>query len=208
MRYRICETIGQRSNDGTSMGHRYRFREITIFYVFLSVILISGVTYAQHVAVYVDSAESSPGECVPVRVLIDNDFPVASIIVPLNYPTDYLIPDSVTFHGSVVNPDQQYLAVISYDSNLVRILVLPTVTTPIPIIYDPGGLLATIWFSISPFADECFIEIDTIYVYDSICFGANCFYYCPIELQAADAIGTQLYPDFTSGGVAIRSRRE
>jgi len=134
---------------------------------------------------------------------MENDAPIASIIVPLRYGSDRLFPDSVTFDGSVVSPDHQFLATYSYDSNLVRILVLPEIVSPMPIIFDPGGLLATVWFSISPFAGEGFASIDTAYSFDSLCFDDDCFYFYPDELQASDVRGNQLYPGFTAGGVAI-----
>jgi hypothetical protein len=165
------------------------------------VVTFASVSSAQHLSVHVDSVEGFAGFSVPVRVLMENDDPVASIIVPL-------FPDSVSFYGSIVSPDHQFLATYSYDSNLVRILVLPQIITPMPIMFDPGGLLATVWFSVSPFAEEGFVSIDTAYTFDSLCFDNDRFYFYPEELQASDIHGNQLYPDFTPGGVAIlRLRR-
>lgn len=189
---------------GASLGHRSRSAITTVtVLVLLTFAQLAGQT--ENVRVIVDSTDATPGSHIPVRVLMENDIPIASIIVPLIYSAGSLFPDSVSFHGSVVNPDQISLATYCYDSSLVRIIVLPTITEPIPMIYDPGGLLATVWFSVSPFADDGFNEIDTAYVFDSLCFGPSRIYYYPEELQAADLLGTQLYPDFTPGGVTVRS---
>jgi hypothetical protein len=180
--------------------------ELISFSLFL-VVTFASVLSAQQVSVHVDSVEGFAGFSVPVRVLMENNDPVASIIVPIRYGSDRLFPDSVTFDGSIVSPNHQYLATYSYDSNLVRILVLPDIITPMPIMFDPGGLLATVWFSISPFADEGFVSIDTAYAFDSLCFADDRFYFYPEELQASDIHGNQLYPDFTPGGVAIQRFR-
>jgi hypothetical protein len=153
--------------------------------------------------VRVDSTEGFSGLPVRVKVLIENDAPIASVIVPLRYRPDELFPDSVTFNGSVVSPDHQFLATYSYDSSLVRILVLPQIVSPMPIIFDPGGLLATVWFTVSPFAEEGFAAIDTACAFDSLCFDDGCFYFYPEELQASGIRGNQLSPDFTPGGVSI-----
>jgi hypothetical protein len=176
--------------------------ELISFSLFL-VVTLASASSSQRLSVHVDSVEGFTGFSVPVRVLMENDDPIASIIVPLRYRSDKLFPDSVSFDGSIVSPDHQYLATYSYDSNLIRILVLPEIITPMPIMFDPGGLLATIWFSVSPFAEEGFVSIDTAYTFDSLCFDDDRFYFYPEELQASDVHGHQLYPDFTPGGVAI-----
>ena len=189
---------------GASLGYRCRSAIATA----IALVLLTFAPHAgqaEHISVTVDSTDATPGSHVPVRILMENDFPVTSIIVPLIYSAGSLFPDSVTFRGSVVNPDQISTATYCYDSSLVRILVLPTITEPIPMIYDPGGLLATVWFSVSPFAKDGFTELDTAYVFDSLCFGPRRYYYNPEELQASDLLGTQLYPEFIPGGVTVRS---
>lgn len=202
----VCTSLTPRLIDGRPLGYRSYLAKLISFSLFL-VVTLASVSSAQHLSVHVDSVEGFAGFSVPVRVLMENDDPVASIIVPLRYGSDKLFPDSVTFDGSIVSPDHQYLATYSYDSNLVRILVLPEIITPMPIMFDPGGLLATVWFSVSPFADEGFVSIDTAYTFDSLCFDDDRFYFYPEELQASDIHGNQLYPDFTPGGVAIMHLR-
>ncbi len=188
--------------DGASLGYRFRFAIIVVVILVLQP-FFADAGHAGNISVSVDSTDATPGSQVPVRVLMENDFPVASIIVPLIYSAGNLFPDSVSFSGSVVNPDQISTATYCYDSSLVRIIILPTITEPMPMIYDPGGLLATVWFSVSPFAKRGFCEIDTAYVFDSLCFGPRRFYYNPEELQASDLIGTQIYPEFKPGGVRV-----
>jgi len=195
----------QRQDNGASLGHRSGNRYITPL-LFLVFVLASAPWYplfAQTVTVSVDSTSAIDGNSVPVRVLIDNTIPIASVIVPLRYDPEILFPDSVTFDGSVINPDQQYLSKQSCDSSLIQILVLPTLTAPMPVINDPGGLLATVWFSVSPFAKDHFSTLDTAYVLDSVCGAGGCQYFYPEELQASDADGRQLSPGFKPGGVSI-----
>lgn len=196
---------GVRQIDGRPLGYRFRSL-VRLSFVVTACLLVSVATSnGQQVSVYVDSTESAPGYDVPVRVLMENDEPVASIIVPLNYRSDRLFPDSVSFEGSVVSPDHQYLATYSSDSNLVRILILPDVVSPMPFIYDPGGLLATIWFSVSPFAEEGMIVLDTTYTLDSIGSTGDFIYFYTEELQASDLEGNQISPAFTPGSIVISS---
>ena len=189
--------------DGRSLGHGSQPIEIIIGLLLILALSPAGGSCAQKVLVSVDSTEGFAGSPLPVRVLIQIDQPIASVIVPLRYERERLFPDSVTFHGSVVSPDHRSLATYSHDSNLVRILVLPEIISPMPFIFDPGGLLATVWFSVSPFAEEGFSSIDTAYTLDSLCFDKNRIYFYPEELQASDLHGNQLYPDFRPGGVAV-----
>lgn len=202
---RIGKSIPQRlrTRDGRPLGYRTQHVSLIVTCLFVFTMLLVEAAHTQNVYVSVDSTEGYAGFSIPVRVLIEIDSPIASIIVPLEYESDWLFPDSVSFRGSVVSPDHRYLATYSYDSNLVRILVLPEIMSPMPIIFDPGGLLATVWFSVSPFAQEAFIQIDTAYSFDSLCFDERRLYYYPEELQASGLSGNQLYPDFTPGGVAI-----
>jgi hypothetical protein len=189
--------------DGRPLGYKSQFAQSLALFLLAHTILGTAALQAQDVLVAVDSIEGYPGFSIPVRVLIEIDSPIASVIVPLQYESDRLFPDSVTFHGTVTSPDHRCLATYSYDSNLVRVLALPDVVAPMPRMYDPGGLLATVWFSISPFAEEGFICIDTAYTLDSLCGDDGCLYFYPEELQASDLTGNQLYPDFTPGGIAI-----
>jgi hypothetical protein len=193
------------SNDGASLGLRYRHRsQLRLLLIFTLLMLHLSIVSAADISISLDSLEGSPGDDIPLRLIIENTAPVASVIVPLRYDETCLFPDSVTFHGSIVSPDQLFLSTQCHDSSLVRVLVLPTVTSPMPVMYDPGGLLATVWFSVSPFAKPGFSIVDTAYVYDSICFEDDCYYYCPEELQASDFYGNQEYPTFKPGGIEIR----
>ncbi len=199
---------GVRQIDGRPLGYRSR-SFIRLSFVATAFLLVSMATSnGQQVSVYIDSTDSAPGYDVPVRVIMENDEPVASIIVPLNYGSDRLFPDSVSFEGSVVSPDHQYLATYAFDSNLVRILILPDVVSPMPFIFDPGGLLATVWFSVSPFAEEGLIVLDTTYTLDSIGSKDDFIYFYTEELQASDLRGNQISPAFTPGCVVIRSPLE
>jgi len=193
---------------GTSLGFGSGIRTVALILLTAAAIFSISASSAisGELTVSVDSVDGLPGDLLPVRILLDNSLPIASIIVPLRFNPGVLFPDSVTFAGSAVNPDHQYLSTFSSDSNLVRILVLPTLTKPMPVINDPGGLLATIWFSISPFAVDGFSELDTAYVLDSVSATDGYMYFYPEELQASDAHGTQLYPDFLPGGILIRTR--
>lgn len=197
-----------RHRRGTSLGFGSGIRTVALILLIAGAIvsISSSTTISEQLTVSVDSVDGMPGDLLPVRILLDNSLPIASIIVPLRFNPGALFPDSVTFAGSTVNPDHQYLATFSSDSNLVRILVLPTLTKPMPVINDPGGLLATIWFSVSPFAVDGFSELDTACVLDSLGSADGYMYYYPEELQASDAHGTQLCPDFRPGGILIRTR--
>ena len=191
--------------DGTPVGYRFR-RLIPFIYTFVLLALVfSNQAEGDNIRVQVDSTEGYAGGGAGVRILLENDIPIASVIVPLRYDSERLVPDSVTFDGSVVNPDHLYMAAISDDSSVIKIVVVPTITSPMPMIYDPGGLLATVWFSISPFATSRYSAIDTAYVADSISLGDEILRFYPIELQASDPAGTQLYPSFRAGGVMIRT---
>ncbi len=199
-----------RGSYGGSLGSR--LIQIIVLFLITGVLLCAPVltdtAACQAVAVRVDSTDALPGMLVPIDVVIENEFPVASVIVPIRYDRSMLYPDSVSFEGSAVSPDHRYVSTHSLDSSIVRIIVLPTITNPMPVIFEPGGLIARIWFTVSPFAEFRFAPLDTAYVYDSLQFTNETFYYYPDELQASDHNGEQLYPAFTPGGIEVVPVRE
>jgi len=205
----ITETK-ERDTNGRPLGSR--LRQIVCLIVTTGVLLCTPVffdtVYSQDVKVRVDSTDAIRGMSVPIDVIIENEFPIASVIVPIRYDRSMLFPDSVSFKGSAVSPDHQFVSTHSLDSSVIRIIVLPTIVSPLPVIFDPGGLIATIWFTVSPFADFGFTPLDTAYVYDSLEFTNETFYYYPDELQASDPEGKQIYPAFTPGGISVVPLRQ
>ena len=200
----ITETK-ERDYNGRSLGSRLRqiICSIIIAGVLSGAPFLSGTAASQEVRIRIDSTDAIRGMPVPIDIIIENHFPIASVIVPVRYDPQVLFPDSVSFVGSAVSPDHQFVSTLSLDSSIVRTIVLPTVVSPLPVIFDPGGLIATIWFTVSPFAEFGFTPLDTAYVYDSLQFTNETLYYYTDELQASDHEGNQLYPAFSPGGISI-----
>jgi len=185
------------------VGHGLKFITVISRALICALVFFSG-GLAADVRIEVDSVDSSPNGFAELYIYIENSIPIASVIVPLRYNPAVLFPDSISFAPTCASPDHLTTYTHSTDSSIIRLLVLPNITDPMPVIFDPGGLLATVWFSVSPLAESGYSVIDTAYTHDSIVYRDEVYHFYPEELQASDVEGRHISPESSPGGVSIR----
>jgi hypothetical protein len=95
---------------------------------------------------YFGSAEATAGAHVIVPVSLTNDYPCASLTIPVGYPTDLVTADSVTFAGG--RAAHFALLTQTIDPALGRLLIgaVNLLGSPIP---AGGGPVAWIHFSVN-----------------------------------------------------------
>ncbi|MFQ6009182.1 MAG: cohesin domain-containing protein, partial [Candidatus Zixiibacteriota bacterium] len=124
-----------------------------IFALVLTVFLLPASTLAYSGVISVDTVEALPGEQVEVAVrLSNNDKPISALTIPLKYSSPYLSVDSISLVGSILPSDfsgMRYYTNI-YVIDTIRISYIPDIVSPIPVITTSGGIVATIFFSVSP----------------------------------------------------------
>jgi hypothetical protein len=163
---------------------------------------VSAQTYTGVVSV--DTVMVLPGQqaVVPVR-LSNNNLPISSLIVRLKYGSSDLSVDSVSFVGSMLPSDFDGYWSADNTEKKVNILYQPQFTTPIPVLTDTNGIVATIFFSVSPLAASgSIIPVDSINL-DSL-IGTDT--HIQIRIEATDNTGLVIYlPDFIPGAVVVQS---
>lgn len=156
----------------------------------------------------VDSVEARPGDKFSVAVRLSGaETGVAGLTIPISFASAHLTVDSVSFVGSVAPSGVKQEAAVDNGTQKVKITFFPDMNiVPLQSIPQSGGLLARIYFNLSLTAQPEVIELDTIYVLDSIVMPDLSVVYIETEtLNAADAQAlTTLYPAFTAGAVSVQ----
>ncbi|MEZ5359975.1 MAG: cohesin domain-containing protein [Candidatus Zixiibacteriota bacterium] len=162
--------------------------------------LIATAAPALAIGISVGSVTGAPGEQVVVPVYLeDNDIALASLTIPLQYDSDAITIDSVTYGGTLLQPNMQGLTHIDNGENFIRITYVPT--NSIPMITSTSGLLARIILTISPSALDQTIAIDSVNELTMI--GEFELWVRP---EMSDTLGaTVILPTFEAGSVEIRS---
>lgn len=158
-----------------------------------------GQTYTGMVVV--DTVQGKAGDhiAVPVR-LTNNNVNVSGIVVPLRYSSDDLSVDSVSFVGSFLTSAFTGAYLVVPESNFVQIAYIPNVTFPIPTILSPNGLIATIFFSLSPTTSAGMITIDS--VNQVISLGDDYYFYTNIVISDPSGL-TSYFPGFVEGAIEV-----
>ena len=90
--------------------------------------------------VSVDTVVANPGSHfgVPIR-LSGNDLDIAGLQIPLQFDSDYLIIDSISFVGSLLPAEMYAVAHIDNANDIVDFIFLPNLspTDPIPVFSNP-----------------------------------------------------------------------
>ncbi|MFH1701024.1 MAG: T9SS type A sorting domain-containing protein [Candidatus Zixiibacteriota bacterium] len=157
-------------------------------------------TTSQAGKITVESINAYPGEQVIVPVyLSDNNIDIASLTIPLKYSSPDVYVDSVSFVGSLVQPKMAALAHIDNDNQTVRFTYVPQ--DGIPLITASNGLLANIYFSVSPGSAEQIVIIDSI---NSVEYFGQLELWTRLELADSTGLNTYL-PEFDEGSLTIFS---
>jgi len=161
---------------------------------------INGVLFAQVQdsigavdTIRVGKLEASPGEKVILPVYGFNDEDVYALSIPLEFSSDDLICDSVSFSGTRADYIQYTVGIVD---NLTRTIKIGMVAIAEPPISEGSGILANIFFSIKESATPKTIKIDTFSIVSPELF----LYY---TYTFANYETVDLTPAFVPGSIRI-----
>ena len=151
--------------------------------------------------VSVDSISTQRGEQIAVPVRLDgNTYDIAGLLIPIQYPTDILQFDSVSFIGSFIAPNYTGIYTTEMIPDAVTISYLWTDFDDTSCMSNANGIIGTMFFTVANDASQGNYEIDSVnYIEDlgGIIIVNN--------IQMSDPSGLNIYyPDFVSGSVEVR----
>jgi hypothetical protein len=141
-------------------------------------------------SIWVDNVEGEPGNEVAVAVSSYNEWNVAEVAVALDYGSDLLHFDSISYLGSRSLSAAQ--RILQPNASLHTLYMRIIFDDALPL--APGsGLLGTIYFTVDPAAPE------TLIIIDSTSIGPA---HTQVTLTNADG-GIEFTPFFTAGSVDV-----
>lgn len=140
-------------------------------------------------SVRVASDSTTPGSVVALPVYFDNSKPLFAVSVPLTWTGTGVRADSVSFEGSRAADSDIKGGSVDTVLREIRIGLIPSLADPIPV---GSGLLATVYFTVSPSAPNQLVEIDTMTT------GAPV-----ISLGFVDTTTSEYVPGFRTGYIAV-----
>ena len=160
--------------------------------VFFTLFVATGL--GQTVSVQVETKDVGRATASYLRILCDNDVPLAGLRIPLKIgASSDIIIDSVSFQYTIAIGNFSLWAQVTDADREGFIDVIPSLNPPIPTFPAGGGEICRIHFHTTTFAAAAYVPIDTFYhptLYE--------------RLDASDASGRTIYPSFTAGGIQIR----
>jgi hypothetical protein len=150
--------------------------------------------------VIVGSATGNPGEQIVVPVTLQNsNTDLMALSVPLRYNSAFLRVDSISFEGSLLKTNMAPLVQIDNAGQSLRFTYSPQ--SGLPLITEPSGLLASIYFTIDVSAAEQTVAIDS--VNELLYSGPPDLW---VRVEFADSSGLNLFlPQVSGGEVTILS---
>jgi len=144
-------------------------------------------------SVWVSRVPGVPGNHIMVPVYFRNNDDLNLINLPLEWSSDALTLDSVSFVGTRVDFVDDKTYVYNDDVRQVEITVDPTFVDPIP---GGRGLLAKLYFKVYDFIPDLPVTVDI----DKTTIGLDG------HLFFEDMAGTEIIPVFTPGGAVINEQ--
>jgi len=170
----------------------------------LAILLVPAAALADYPGVVtVDSVTALAGESVSVPIrLHDNNVGISAMSIPLKFSSPYVTLDSVSWTGSVWGSSFAGYSVIDNNLRTVSITVLPAEqTSPLPAAVFSDGIVAELYFTVSPTAIPHSLSIDSIYE-DNHVYG-DVYDYTRIDIS--DNTGDGLYlPEYVPGQIDVR----
>jgi hypothetical protein len=160
-------------------------------------VLLAVPLNAQEVSV--GSVTAAPGEVAAVPVFLQNNsIKISALSVPLTFSSNDLTVDSVSFAGTLIQPDMTPLVNIDNGTNFVQFTYSPI--SGLPIIEDTEGLLATVYFTITASAPEQTVAIDSV---NNLDWAGPPQVWTRVEF--ADSAAILYLPDFSPGNLQVQS---
>jgi hypothetical protein len=160
---------------------------------------------ADGAVISVDSVNAAPGTSFTLGVRLSNNTnTISALTVPLEFSSQYLNVDSVSFANSILPAAFRGVADINNTNNTVRISYIPNqFTSPIPTLNTDQGLIGTIHFSLAQGASAGNVPIDSLYRDSVVNLGGNDIHFW-VRVELSNQSGTVLYlPGFSAGAVNV-----
>lgn len=174
-----------------------------LFFAFMLVSVPQASAQNMNGVLSLDTTSAERGDQIAIGLyLSNNDINLAGFTIPLYYPENTLILDSVTYDGSFITGEFNTLVDSTSRTNCVRISAIPADITqnPVPEMLSPNGLLATIHFTVANDAAPGYATLDSLNVIEYIGSYTDLTY----AINMTDGSGTMVYfPNFESGGVNV-----
>ncbi|MCP4685713.1 MAG: T9SS type A sorting domain-containing protein [bacterium] len=170
----------------------------------LALCLAPAVSLADYAGVVtVDSVTALPGESVGVPIwLRGNDVGISAMSIPLKFASPYVTVDSISLSSAVWGASFAGYSVIDNDQQTVSITILPIESiSPLPEAVFVDGIVAEMFFSVSPAALPHSVSIDSIYEDTQVFGDVHDF----TRIDISDNTGLGLYqPDYVPGQIEVR----
>lgn len=206
MHYDILDFVNRKEENGYTnrkVGQKMKKLLIALFVFALGMMITGDEVFGQSLAgtVTVDSVNAQRGDQIAVGIRLNgNTVDIGGLLAPIRYANNALKLDSVSFIGSFITNDYAGLVDTVSDSDIIRITYIPTTfSSPMPRIFNPNGLLATLFFRVKDDAPPGNSPIDSVNITEIR--GGFPF---EVKFQFSNPDGdTTYYPEFEAGNVAI-----
>ena len=172
----------------------------------LTLFLTTGVAHAQYTGVVrIDSVEAQPGSHVGVKIFLEsNNAEIAGMTIPIRYFGTGLTVDSISYAGTLIPGDFSIEDTVDNVSRSVVMHVLPPISAaPIQGISDTEGLIAELFFSVSPSAQPAAHRVDSAYV-DSVFQFGPILMHMVVQVDFSDNIGNTIRPGVVPGQILVK----
>lgn len=176
------------------------FTLMAVFCIFVSYAAAYPPSYTGKIIV--ESKHVQPGQAFAVKVSIaNNNAAISSLVIPLKFNSAFLTCTYIDFTGSIkVSGMTEYQTI---ESGKAKISLIPDAAAPLPAMTKDSGLIATLYFTLSPSAPEIVLEIDSLNRDSAFDYNGQTLHMWE-QVQLADTLGMVIIiPEFVGGKIII-----
>ena len=180
-------------------------KRLLLLFGVLTLFLTTSAAHAQYTGVVrIDSVEATPGADVGVKIFLEsNNAEIAAMTIPVRFFGTGLTLDSISYVGSLIPGD---FSIEDSVDNVVQgaiMHVLPPISSgPIQGISDTEGLIAELFFSVSPSAQPAAHRVDSANIDSVFQYGPITMHYV-LQVDFSDNVGNTLLPDVVPGQILV-----
>lgn len=180
-------------------------KRLLLFFGVLALFLMTTAAHAQYTGVVrIDSVEAVPGSDVGVRIMLENNnAEIAAMTIPVRYFGSGLILDSISYAGSLIPGDFSIEDSVDNVARGAVMRILPPISSgPIQGISATEGLIAELFFSVSPTALPAAHRVDSALVDSFFIFQGIQIHY-RLEMDFSDNVGNTIRPGVVPGQILV-----
>ncbi len=182
-------------------------RKMTTIFTVLAAICSFALSAAAYPPSYtgkiiLESKHVLPGQTFTVKIwLANNNSSISSVYIPLKFNSTYLTCTYVDFTGSMKVPGMNEYQTI--ESGMSKISLIPEAIYPLPSMTADSGLIATLYFTLSPSTPDIILYIDSLNRDSIIDHEGEILHYWE-RPQLADTLGeVTIIPDFYAAKIIV-----